>query len=203
MKSLEEDNPMLEQLSASVNLIVRQTQANFPTLLKLLALPWGVYLLTRLSGNRLLYLGIIPRRLSGLPGIAFAPFLHANFNHLFFNSIPLLVLSDFLLIQGLPYFLTVTLYIMLISGTLIWCFAKSGLHIGASALITGYWSYLICGLFKQATLTTFILGILSLYYFAGIFLGIFPTKKGVSWEGHLFGLMAGIATYYLHLHAFF
>lgn len=82
--------------------------------------------------------------------------------------------------------------ITLISGFLIWCFAKPGLHIGASAVITGYWSLLVSNIAEQGGLTAIILGVISLYYFAGIFLGVFPGKKGVSWEGHLFGLIAGI-----------
>ncbi len=84
---------------------------------------------------------------------------------------------------------------------LIWCFGKRGLHVGASAVITGYWALLISDIYSSGTLTAIILGLLSLYYFTGIFLGIFPGKKGVSWEGHLFGLLAGLATGYF-LHAF-
>lgn len=132
----------------------------------------------------------------GLPGIFFAPFLHANFNHLFFNTIPLLVLSDFLLIHGLPYFMIVTLAITVLSGLLIWCFAKPGLHVGASAVITGYWALLLMNSYQQANVTSIMLGIVSVYYFLGIFYGVFPGKKGVSWEGHLFGLVAGLATGY-------
>lgn len=188
---------IIDQLNESINLIISQTQANLKTLAVILFIPWFVYLLNLLMNNHLLYLGIIPRRIYGLFGILFAPLLHANFNHLFFNSVPLLVLSNFVLINGLAYFIWVTLLITLISGLLIWCFAKKGLHIGASALITGYWGLLVSDILQQGTVTAIILGLISLYYFAGIFLGIFPGKKGVSWEGHLFGLLAGFATSYL------
>ncbi|HAT8247575.1 TPA: rhomboid family intramembrane serine protease, partial [Legionella pneumophila] len=64
-------------------------------------------------------------------------------------------------------------------------------------LITGYWGFLVYNIYQTGTLTTIILGLLSLYYFAGIFLGIFPGEKGVSWQGHLFGLLAGFLTSYL------
>ncbi|QRN04247.1 rhomboid family intramembrane serine protease [Legionella sp. MW5194] len=185
---------MLDELTQSLNLIISQTQANLKTLSVIVAIPWLVFVVNELLGKRLLLLGILPRHLSGLPGIFFCPFLHANFNHLFFNSIPLLVLSNFILINGLTYFILVSLLIMLISGLLIWCFAKPGLHVGASSLITGYWALLVSDIVQHGTLTTLILGILSVYYFAGIFFGIFPSKKGVSWEGHLFGLVAGLAT---------
>ncbi|KTD39279.1 putative rhomboid family protein [Legionella nautarum] len=188
---------LIDELTTSVNQIIDQTDRNLNTLGVILLIPWCAYILNLLVGKRLFYLGIIPRHIIGLPGIIFAPLLHANFNHLFFNSIPLVVLSNFILVNGLSYFIWVTAIITILSGTLIWLFAKTGIHIGASALITGYWGLLVSDILQQGTVTAIILGIISLYYFAGIFLGIFPSKKGVSWEGHLFGLLAGFATSYL------
>ncbi len=182
----------------SLNLIVTQTQNNMYILGVILLIPWSIFFITYFISSQILLLGIIPRHLRGLPGILCAPLLHANFNHIFFNSIPLLVLSNFILIDGLKYYLIITLIITVLSGFAIWCFAKPGLHIGASALITGYWGFLISNIYQNGTLTTIILGLLSLYYFAGIFLGIFPREKGVSWQGHLFGLLAGFATSYVY-----
>ena len=189
---------MFEQLSSSLALITEQTHNNLTYLFSILLVLWLCFIASCLN-KRLLYLGIIPRHVDGLPGILFAPLLHANFNHLFFNSIPLIVLSNFILINGLYYYLEITLIITLLSGFLIWCFAKPGLHIGASALITGYWGLLVSDIYQQGTLTAIILGVISLYYFAGIFLSIFPSEKGVSWEGHLFGLIAGLITSYCAL----
>jgi len=168
---------MLDQLVASFSVIADQTQANMHFLAGILLLLWGVYLLNLILGGRLLHLGILPRHVSGLPGIICAPFLHANFNHLFFNSIPLIVLANFILIQGVPYFLQVTFLIVLLSGTLTWCFAKHGLHVGASAVITGYWALLIADSYQQSTLTAIILAIICIYYFAGIFFLSSQEKK--------------------------
>lgn len=182
---------MLTALNNSLYHIVTQTQANAPVLGYILAIIWFFYFLSLINRNILL-LGIIPRNLVGLPGIVFAPLLHADFNHVFFNSIPLIVLSNFLLISGLDYFLYATFFIGIVSGILLWLFGKPGIHLGASGLITGYWALLVVDIYQQGTFTAIILGIISLYYFAGIFFGIFPTQKGVSWEGHLFGLVAGI-----------
>lgn len=188
---------MLQELIISINIIKIQIQNNLELLGIILLIPWCFYFISSCISKRILLLGIIPRHLLGLPGIIFAPVLHANFNHLFFNSIPLVVLSCFILINGLYYYLVVTAMITVLSGAAIWCFAKRGIHIGASALITGYWSFLVSNVYQHATPITILLGLLSLYYFAGLFLGIFPKEKGVSWEGHLFGLLAGIATSYL------
>lgn len=188
---------MLNELNNSLTLIIQQTTVNATNLSLIVLLLWVIFILNQLTGQRLLILGIIPRRIDGLPGILFAPLLHANFNHLFFNTIPLVVLSNFILIQGLSYYLHITLLITLISGLLTWCFAKPGIHLGASAVITGYWAVLICHIYQQGTLTAIILGMICFYYFAGIFLGIFPGRKGISWEGHLFGLIAGFITAYL------
>jgi membrane associated rhomboid family serine protease len=188
---------MLESLSDSLSTIVNQTHDHLPILGKICLVLWGAFIITLCSGRSLLLLGVRPRRLSGIPGIFLAPLLHADFNHLFFNTIPLLVLSNFILINGQAYYLQVTLLITLLSGTATWLFAKPGLHVGASGVITGYWSFLVCNMYQDFNATTLILGLVSVYYFAGLFLGIFPGEKGISWEGHLFGLLAGIATSYL------
>lgn len=187
---------MIDALTASINLIILQTKNNLVLLSIILLIPWTIFFISRFA-NVLLLLGIIPRASRGVPGILLAPLLHAHFNHIFFNSIPLLVLSNFILINGFDYYLTVTLLITLLSGLAIWCFAKPGLYIGASALITGYWGLLISNSYQHATATTVILGLISLYYFAGIFWGIFPGKKDVSWQGHLYGLLAGLLTGYI------
>ena len=156
----------------------------------------GIHLLNWVLKYRLLIFGIYPRRLRGLPGIMFAPFLHADFNHFFFNAIPLFVLADFMLLYGFNFFIKASLAIILLSGSLLWLFGRNAIHIGASALITGYWAYLVINTYHQGGLLAITLGIVCVYYFSGIFFGIFPMRRGVSWEGHLFGLIAGILTNY-------
>lgn len=187
---------MLNQIINGFTQIANQTQANTGFLTSILLLLWGIYILNLILGNTLLYLGIRPRKALGLPGIFFAPFLHANFNHLFFNSIPLIVLANFILIQGVPLFLYVSALLIIFSGLLIWCFAPDGLYIGASGVITGYWGYLLARAYYQSTATTLILAIVCAYYFIGIFYSIFPGKKHVAWQGHLFGLISGLGIAY-------
>ena len=189
---------MFNNLLDSLDFIIQQTQNNALILARLMAVLWGVFIFNKLFlHNALLNLGIRPRRFSGLIGIFATPFLHANFNHLFYNSIPLLVFSDFILIHGLHFFIAVTLLITIISGLLTWAFAKPGIHIGASGVITGFWGLLVMDIYQQGSILAILLGGFCLYFFAGIILGIFPGERGVSWQGHLFGLIAGILTSYL------
>jgi membrane associated rhomboid family serine protease len=182
---------MLDQINLNLYQIIYLTQQNEVTLLKFSFILFAVYFVNLLLGQRLLLLGIVPRTPFGLIGIFCSPFLHANFNHLFFNLIPFIILSDFILIQGVDYYLHVSFYIALISGGLTWCFAKEGIHVGASGVITGYWGLLVTQAYFYGGFIAYLLAAVCVYYFAGIFLGIFPREKGVSWEGHLFGLIAG------------
>src|SRR3990167_7705966 len=169
---------MLEDLTTNVIAIAEHTKAALPILEAIVIVLFAVWFLNLLLGGRLLYLGILPRHPIGLLGIIFSPFLHANFNHLFYNLLPLLVLSDFILVQGLDLYLIVTVAITILSGFLVWCFGKKGLHVGASGLITGYWGWLVMNMYQGGSLLTIILGVISVYYFAAIFFGIFPSDKG-------------------------
>ena len=59
----------------------------------LVAVMWVVEIINSLDGQRLDADGIIARRLSGLPGILSAPFLHESFSHLLSNTIPFIILG--------------------------------------------------------------------------------------------------------------
>ena len=123
--------------------------------------------------------------------------LHGNFTHLFLNTIPLVVFSCFILIGGQPLYFKVSAAIILLSGILLWLFGRRAIHIGASSLIMGYWGYLLVNAYHQPSLLSIVLAVVSIYYFGALFFGLFPTDEAVSWEGHLFGCIAGVATNYL------
>lgn len=189
----------IDTLNITLQFVIQQTQRHLGDLAWILGLPCVTYFFTRLTGGRLLYLGIVPRTGHGLLGILFAPLLHANFDHLFYNLIPLLILSDFLLLQGWEFYLWVTASITLLSGLLIWCFARRALYVGASAVITGYWGFLVLQMMIQPNLLSVLLGFVCVYYFFGIFLGLFSTVSG-GWQGHFFGLLAGLFIGYVVLY---
>ncbi len=185
-------NSLISQLQNVADTI----KANIPLALVIIGSLWLILILNSLLRYRLNYLGIYPRHPLGLPGILFHPFLHGSFNHLFFNSIPLFVLLLFILTLNISTFIGVTLFVMLISGFAIWLFGRPGLHIGASGLIMGYFGYLLVFAWRHPSILSYLLAIISLYYFGSILLSIFPNEEKSSWEGHLFGLLAGIITAY-------
>lgn len=183
----------IQQLQTTVFLL----QHNIPFLLFLLAALWMLQFLNWLLGYRLNILGIYPRSIFGLPGIIFSPFLHGDFNHLFFNSIPLFILACFISLQGWPVFYCVSVVVILLGGFAVWLFGRRAIHVGASGLIMGYWSYLLLNTYQQPTLVGIVLGIVGLYYLgAGLLLNLLPRERS-SWEGHIFGFLAGLAAAYL------
>jgi membrane associated rhomboid family serine protease len=161
--------------------------------LKWVGLIWVIHFINFCLGYRLNFFGIWPRRILGIPGIFLAPFLHAHWNHLFFNSIPLFILMVFVLIKGSVVFYTVSVLIIVFSGVLIWTFGRPAIHIGASALAMGYWGYLLMQTYEHPDFIFILLLIILMYYFGGSLIGsFFPGDKRSSWEGHVLGFIAGV-----------
>ncbi len=158
---------------------------------------WGCHILNLLTGKRLNVLGIVPRRLAGLRGIIFAPFLHADINHLFFNTIPLFLLTDFVCIATGHAFWLISALIIILSGFFTWIAGRQGVHIGASGVIMGYWGFLLCLAVTQPTVFNVVILIVMLYYLGGLFLNLFPSGESVSFEGHICGFLAGLLTAYI------
>ena len=183
---------LIDQFYAAVNTL----QGCMPLLLGIIASLYIIQIINFLLGYRLNLLGIYPRHPLGLLGIAFAPLLHGGFNHLFFNSIALFALMAMLILNGIEVFYSVSLEIIIISGSMTWLFGCKALHVGASGVIMGYWAYLMVNAIQAPDLMSIALGAVSLYYFGGLALSLVPGEKGVSWEGHLFGAGAGVAAVY-------
>ena len=98
--------------------------------------------------------GIHPRDVDGLPGIAFAPFLHASWAHLIGNTIPFLILGFMIALGGLARTAAVTVIVALVAGFGTWVFAPAHTnHIGASGVVFGFATYLVArGIFSRRPL---------------------------------------------------
>jgi len=172
--------------------IISMIKANLWFTLSIIGGLWVIQIVNVISRYQLNLLGIRPRKFFGLIGIVCAPFLHGDFKHLFFNSIPLWLLINLILISGKMHFYIVTAVIALSSGFAVWLLGRKGVHIGASGLIMGYWGYLLVQACLYPNVMTVIIGILVIYYLGGLIANLVPIRKYVSWEGHLFGFLAGV-----------
>ncbi len=162
----------------------------------LLTTVWIINICNWLLRSPLNILGIYPRSLWGLIGIFVSPILHANFNHLFFNTIPFFVLGMFLLALGKNFFIGVSVILIIVQGILVWSFGRKAIHIGASGIISGYFGFLLGMAYLYTTAISLVLAFIAVYYFGSIMLGIFPTSEKVSWESHLAGMLSGIGLIY-------
>lgn len=160
------------------------------------ALLWLIEAIDLATGHTLDGYGIVPREADGLTGIPLAPFLHFGFDHVVANSVPLLVLGFVAALSGIRRFLVVCTAIVLADGLGVWLVSPSHtITAGASGLVFGLFGYLLVRGFVERRPLGVVVGVVIAAVWGGsFFLGILPTDSGVSWQGHLFGLLAGAAT---------
>lgn len=136
--------------------------------------------------------GVIPRSVSGLPGIITMHFLHGSLGHLLSNSVPLLILL-MLLVLAREDAIRIAIVIAIVAAGLLWLVGRSATHIGASVLVFGLIAFLIASGFVEKRFFLILISFMVLFLFGGSLLwGIVPSLGGkVSWEGHLCGVIAG------------
>jgi membrane associated rhomboid family serine protease len=149
-------------------------------------------LLTVASQTTATKLAVVPRTAGGLVGIVTAPFIHANFAHFVANLPAFVVLGALILRRGDDEFLRVSLTIAGAQGVLLWLCGRRAAHMGMSGVIFGFFGWLV-GLawFTRQTDDLLVAGGVLIFY-GGMLAGVAPARDGTSWEGHLFGLLAGI-----------
>ena len=138
--------------------------------------------------------GILPRNIGRLPEIFTSPFLHFDWDHIEGNSGPLFVFGLLAAYRGVVRFLGVTACVAVTSGLAVWLFQSSdSLTVGASGLIFGYFGYVLArGLIDRNLIDALAAVVMALSY-AYILTVAIPGTPGVSWMGHLGGLLGGIA----------
>jgi membrane associated rhomboid family serine protease len=161
-----------------------------PVLLGLGGVLVAVQLLNWVSHNALVVHGIFPRSLSGLQGVVLAPFIHGSFTHLFSNLPPLMVLGWLVSTEGVGRLVRVSIFITIVSGILVWLFARPAFHIGASGLIFGLWIYILARAWYQRSLASFLIALIAFIGYSSLILGFVPVP-GISVESHLAGAIAG------------
>jgi membrane associated rhomboid family serine protease len=189
--SSEEDTPVsgpisgwrakLAMLAAPRRTLGERIRDAVGTMFGLTAILWGVTLVNLFATAH------------GLWGIAFAPFLHANFQHLIGNTMGLVLLGGTLILRDEDHFWVVTLFGTLLAGLGTWLIGRPALHIGASGLVFAYFGYLLSIGWYQRKATAVLLSLSVFLLWGGLLLGMLPSLHGaVSWEGHLSGFLSGV-----------
>ena len=157
------------------------------TILSFTAMLWVIEFYDQLTGEWLDADGI------GLWGILFAPLLHGGFAHLAANTLPFVVLGFLVLANGIGRFVLVTAVIWVLAGLGVWLTAPYGsVTVGMSGVIFGWLTYLLVRGFFARSGTQILLAVVVFFLWGGILLGVLPGQEGVSWQGHLFGALAGV-----------
>lgn len=161
----------------------------------LLLLMYVVFIAEWLLDINLGQYGIHPLHADGLPGIVFSPFLHADWQHLAANSIPVLVLGAALFFFYRELAFKVLFLNTVLTGLWVWLGARGGHHIGASGVIYGLSSFLLTSGFLRRETRLMALSLIVVFLYGSFVWGIFPAffpKENISWESHLSGMLAGL-----------
>ncbi|MFD4941990.1 rhomboid family intramembrane serine protease [Streptomyces sp. NPDC058239] len=147
------------------------------------------------SGHSLDTYGIEPRRPGELLDVVPASFIHFGFGHVASNSVPLLVFGFLAALGGIRRFAAVAALIIVVDGLGVWLVSPAGSNTaGASGLVFGLFGYLLVRGFVDRRVLDIGAGlVIGAIWGSSILLGISPANTSVSWQGHLFGLAAGVA----------
>lgn len=156
----------------------------------------AIQIFSSVLGLELGVYGTYPRDLTGFRGVFFSPLLHSGWPHLLSNAPPLFILSS-LILYFFPRIGKKSIAMMyILTGVAVWLFARSVFHIGASGVVYAlvafvFWS----GIFRK-NVKSMALGLIVMFYYGSLFMGILPGQEGISWESHLFGGLVGIFVAY-------
>lgn len=162
------------------------------------ALLWLLEAVDSLSGHALDTFGIVPRKPAELLDIVPSAFTHFGFGHVASNTLPLLVLGFIAALRGIGRYLAVAFTIIVIGGLGVWLVAPAHTNTaGASGLIFGLFGYLLVRGFVDRRALDVVIGLVVGALYGSILWGVLPNATGVSWQGHLFGLIGGVVAAFL------
>ncbi|MGW4381058.1 rhomboid family intramembrane serine protease [Kitasatospora sp. NPDC004531] len=175
--------------------LIAEARRAFFTVFGFLCMIWAVQVANwAMDGQIALQHGIVSRQVDSLPSLLAAPFLHLNWQHLEGNSGPLFVFGFLAAYRGVRKFLGLTALLVVTSGMSVWLFERSDVvTVGASGVIFGYFGYVVLRGLIDRNLIDSLIGVVMGASFAYLLTTAIPGTPGVSWLGHLGGLVGGLA----------
>lgn len=136
--------------------------------------------------------GVFPRKVKGLFGVLASPFIHSGMEHLYKNSIPILVLTASLFYFYKDIAWKSLFYGLVFSGFLTWLIGRPSYHIGASGMVYFLASFLFFKGLRSKNYRLIALSLVVVFLYGSLVWGTMPGKPGISWEGHLSGFITGL-----------
>lgn len=165
--------------------------ATIPSIFFLIII-WTVYLLSFYDVIDVRDWAVLPRDWSQIQGIIFMPLMHENLDHILSNSVPLFFTCTLLFYFYKPIAWRVLGIIWIFSGFWVWMAARTNYHIGASAVIYGLVFFLFISGVIRKDRKLLIVALIVVFLYGSLVWGILPYNPTMSWEGHLYGSIAGI-----------
>ncbi|MAN58752.1 MAG: rhomboid family intramembrane serine protease [Flavobacteriaceae bacterium] len=152
---------------------------------------WVVFWMdVRLGFNGSVF-GIFPLKVEGLIGILTGPFIHGSLEHLFNNSVPLLVLVSALFYFYRNHRWKVLFYGVLLTGLLTWLIGRPAWHIGASGIVYMLVAFLFFKGILSRQYQLVAVSLIVVFLYGSLLWYLFPIDEKISWEGHTSGFVVG------------
>lgn len=154
---------------------------------------WIVEIIEQTAGLSFVRFGVFPLHAKGLPGILLSPFIHSGFKHLLSNSIPFFILFTALIYfyRKISYRIFFQLYFL--AGLCVWLAGRESWHIGASGVVYALAAFHLVSGIIRSDVRLLTLSVTVVFLYGGLIWGMFPIRPEVSWEGHLWGAVSGVA----------
>lgn len=174
----------------------RRARANFRLAVKVAlwaaGVLWFILLADAYLGLNLYQYGLRPRSATGALGILTAPLIHADAEHLFSNTAPLVVslvaalyLYPNASVRAIPY-------IWVGSGVLAWLIGRPSLHFGASGFVYGLLAFVFVGGVLRQDFRSIAVSLMVWFLYGSMVWGVLPIRTGMSWELHACGALLGL-----------
>lgn len=142
--------------------------------------------------------GLRPRDPNRVFGIVTFFFLHGSWEHLFNNAVGLFVLLSLTRYYFPTIFFQILGYSIIFPAIVTFGIARDAIHIGASGAIYSLAVFLFVSSVLRANRYMLSLSLLIIFLYGGLWWGLFPLDKQVSYEGHIGGAVVGLVLAFIY-----
>ena len=169
--------------------LLRFSKIFFPLLI--VSIIWAVKIIEVTFNLDFTSYGILPRDWSSIWHIFTAPFIHGNWEHIYYNTLYWLVFSTavFYLYPKRAYLYMLSAFID--TGIILWIIGRPSHHIGLSGVVYALASLVFFESLMAKNYGKMGISLAMILLFAGMAQGLFPKDIHISWEGHLAGVIIG------------